>query len=278
MSSRLPFRGKVAIVTGAGQGIGRRIALDFLGQGASVALVGRDPRKLKRTILEAGRAATRAIGVRADISQEKQVRRMVRQAVSRFGHLDILVNNAGARGPTAPVVDLEFSDWQQVVDVNLTGTYLCSREALKIMLPRRKGSIVNMSSVAGRHAYPLRAAYSASKWGVIGLTLSLAQESGVSDVRVNAICPGPVEGPGLDGVIVERARKLNVPVEEMRDRFLRPSGAGTSRHGRRHQPRCAVSLFSGGEKYHGPGYQCRLRLRPLAHFLAGVAPQFYPTR
>jgi NAD(P)-dependent dehydrogenase (short-subunit alcohol dehydrogenase family) len=226
LSSRLPFRGKVAIVTGAGQGIGRRIALDFLGQGASVALVGRDPRKLKRTILEAGRAATRAIGVRADISQEKQVRRMVRQAVSRFGHLDILVNNAGARGPTAPVVDLEFSDWQQVVDVNLTGTYLCSREALKIMLPRRKGSIVNMSSVAGRHAYPLRAAYSASKWGVIGLTLSLAQESGVSDVRVNAICPGPVEGPGLDGVIVERARKLNVPVEEMRDRFLRPLALG----------------------------------------------------
>ena len=226
MSSRLPFRGKVAIVTGAGQGIGRRIALDFLGQGASVALVGRDPRKLKRTILEAGRAATRAIGMRADISQEKQVRRMVRQAVSRFGHLDILVNNAGARGPTAPVVDLEFSDWQQVVDVNLTSTYLCSREALKIMLPRRKGSIVNMSSVAGRHAYPLRAAYSASKWGVIGLTLSLAQESGVSDVRVNAICPGPVEGPGLDGVIVERARKLNVPVEEMRDRFLRPLALG----------------------------------------------------
>ena len=226
MSSRLQFRGKVALVTGAGQGIGRRIALDFLRQGASVALVGRDGRKLKRTILDAGPAGRRTLGVRADISQEKQVRRMVRQVVGRFGHVDVLVNNAGARGPTAAVVDLEYSEWQQVVDVNLTGTYLCSREALKFMLPRRKGSIVNMSSVAGQHAYPLAAAYSASKWGVIGLTLSLAQESGASDVRVNAICPGPVEGPGLDGVIVERAVKLGVPVEEMRERFFRPLALG----------------------------------------------------
>ncbi len=83
-----------------------------------------------------------------------------------------------------------------------------------------------MSSVAGQHGYPLRAAYAASKWGVIGLTLSLAQEGGAAGVRVNAICPGPVEGPGLQGVLVERAEKLGVPVEEMRQRFLRPLALG----------------------------------------------------
>ena len=226
MSNQFTFHGQVAIVTGGGQGIGRRIALDFLNEGASVALVGRDLKKLEHTIQDAGRASSNAIAVHADILEENQVCRMMEKVVEKFGHVDILVNNAGVRGPTTPVVDLEFSDWQHVMGINLTGTYLCSREALKIMLPRRTGSIVNMSSIAGRHAYPLRAAYSVSKWGVIGLTLTLAQENGSSNIRVNAICPGPVEGPGLDGVISDRARKLNIPVTEMRDRFLRPLALG----------------------------------------------------
>ncbi len=227
MKKNHSFRGQVAIVTGAGQGIGRRIALDLVAGGASVALVGRDLRKLKQVVKNAraarlARNECRTLAVSADVTREDQVRRMVRRVVKYFGRLDILVNNAGARGPTASIVESELADWKHVVEVNLTGTYLCSREAMKVLLPRHQGCIVNMASVAGQHGYPLRAPYSASKWGVISLTKSLAAEGGSQGIRANAVCPGPVEGPGLDGVIEGRAEKLGVSFEEMRQRFVRP--------------------------------------------------------
>ena len=225
MTQNHSFRGQVAIVTGAGQGIGRRIALDLVAGGAAVAFVGRDLKKLKKAAKNA-RAEKRTLTVSADITREDQVRRMVRRVVKQFGRLDILVNNAGARGPTAAIVELELADWKHVVDVNLTGAFLCSREAMKVMLPRRRGCIVNMASVAGQHGYPLRAPYSASKWGVISLTKSLAAEGGSEGIRANAVCPGPVEGPGLNGVIEGRAEKLGVSFEEMRQRFVRPLALG----------------------------------------------------
>ncbi len=228
MKKNHSFRGQVAIVTGAGQGIGRRIALDLVAGGASVALVGRDLKKLRKSagLVRASRDQRRTLAVSADVTREDQVRRRVRRVVKHFGRLDILVNNAGARGPTASIVESELADWKHVVDVNLTGTYLCSREAMKVMLPRRRGCIVNMASVAGQHGYPLRAPYSASKWGVISLTKSLAAEGGSQGIRANAVCPGPVEGPGLDGVIEGRAEKLGVSFEEMRQRFVRPLALG----------------------------------------------------
>ena len=225
MKKNHSFRGQVAIITGAGQGIGRRIALDLVAAGASVAFVGRDLKKLKKATGLA-RNQQHTLAVSADITREDQVRRMVRRVVKQFGRLDILVNNAGARGPTASIAESELADWKHVVDVNLTGTFLCSREAMKVMLPRRRGCIVNMSSVAGQHGYPLRAPYSASKWGVISLTKSLAAEGGSEGIRANAVCPGPVEGPGLDGVIAGRAEKLGVSFEQMRQQFVCPLALG----------------------------------------------------
>lgn len=212
--------GKVAIVTGAGGEIGRVIAQDLLKAGARVAWMGRHDRPIRSLVSRLRDGEERSLVVRANVRSEADVRRMVREVLARFGQIDILVNNAGARGPTGPVTSLSRKAWQEVLETNLTGPFLCARECLRSMVPRRRGCMINISSMAGRMAYPLRASYAASKWGLIGLTLTLAQEAGASNIQVNAVCPGPVEGQAMEGVIVRRARALGVSVGKMRGQFL----------------------------------------------------------
>jgi NAD(P)-dependent dehydrogenase (short-subunit alcohol dehydrogenase family) len=224
-SAALDFDGRVALVTGAGSGIGAAIAADFLRSGARVAGAGRHRPQLDPAP-DIEIAGDRWLWVRADVRREADVRRLVRIVLSEFGHVDILINNAGVRGPTDPVTKLKWQDWQDVLKTNLTGPFLCARECLRHMMRRRQGQIINISSMAGRMAYPLRAAYCASKWGLIGLTLTLAQEAGSSNVRVNAICPGPVEGPAMESVIVRRARALRISTEKMRQRYVKPTALG----------------------------------------------------
>jgi NAD(P)-dependent dehydrogenase (short-subunit alcohol dehydrogenase family) len=212
------FTGQVAIVTGAGSGIGKAIALDFLKSGARVAGVGRRA----SSVLEGFEKYRREfIWIRADISREPDVRRMVRQVLKRFGRIDILINNAGARGPTTPVTTLRGKDWREVLETNLTGAFLCARECIKDMIKRRQGRIINISSTAGRMAYPLRASYAASKWGLMGFTVTLAQEAGAHNIQVNAVCPGPVEGAAMEEMIGERAQTLGLSPGQVRKRFLR---------------------------------------------------------
>ena len=139
----------------------------------------------------------------ADLRVEREVRRAAGAVAERFGRIDILVNNAGIAGPTAPVARLSQRSWQEVLDINLTAQFLCARECLKHMPRSRGGCIVNLASVAGRMAYPLRAPYAVSKWGLIGFTVTLAQEVGRRNIRVNAVSPGPVEGPRMENVIAE---------------------------------------------------------------------------
>jgi NAD(P)-dependent dehydrogenase (short-subunit alcohol dehydrogenase family) len=220
------IKGKVAIVTGAAGGIGAAISKALLNAGGKVALVGRHPATLRKTAANLDRGKDRTVAVRADVRSEAEVRRMVRVVLRRFGKIDILVNNAGARGPTVPVTELRLADWQQVFDTNLTGAFLCARECLKHLAERREGRIINISSVVARMAYPLRASYSASKSGLVNLTMTLAQEMGPWNIQVNAILPGPVAVPALEEVIQDRAKTLGVDVEEARRRFMRPSALG----------------------------------------------------
>lgn len=217
------LRGKVAIVTGAAGDLGSAIALGLMKAGASVVWVGRRKRALVQQLSRQCNRCGRSLAIRADVRSEKDIRGAVRTTIERFGRIDILVNNAGARGPTQPVTRLSRGAWQEVMETNLTGPFLFSRECLKHMERRRDGCIINISSVVGHWAYPLRASYAASKAGLISLTLTLAEESGASNVRVNAICPGPVAGKAIENVLEARARAIGISTEEMHQRFMRPA-------------------------------------------------------
>src|SRR5262249_47035295 len=137
-----------------------------------------------------------------------------------LGGLDLLVNNAGIAGPTGAVEAIDPADWRRCLEVCLTGQFLCARRAVPILREAGGGAIVNMSSAAGPPGHAFRTPYAAAKWGVIGFTQSLAKEVGPDNIRVNAILPGIVEGPRIEGVIEARARQLGISHEEMEGRYL----------------------------------------------------------
>jgi meso-butanediol dehydrogenase / (S,S)-butanediol dehydrogenase / diacetyl reductase len=219
------FNGRVAIVTGAGSGIGKIVALGLLKSGAQVVGVGRHATN-RRSLRDFRDHGKRFLWVQADVSQESEVRRAVKRILQKFGQVDFLINNAGVRGPTALVASLGVKDWNKVIKTNLTGPFLMARECVKAMARRQQGRIINISSMAGRAAYPYRASYSASKWGLIGFTLTLAQEVGPHNILVNAVCPGPVEGTAMDEVIEARAKALLLPIRKVREQFVGSSALG----------------------------------------------------
>jgi NAD(P)-dependent dehydrogenase (short-subunit alcohol dehydrogenase family) len=134
--------------------------------------------------------------------------------------LDVLVNNAGIAGPTAKVEDIRPEDWERCIAVDLNGMFYCTRKAMPLIKSAGGGSIINLSSAAGRHGFPRRSPYAAAKWGVVGFTKSLAVEAGPDKVRVNCILPGIVEGERIERVIAAKAQAEGVPHEEFRRRFL----------------------------------------------------------
>jgi NAD(P)-dependent dehydrogenase (short-subunit alcohol dehydrogenase family) len=183
---------KVALVTGAGQGIGQRTAVVLAERGYSVVL--NDIRTPAETNDLLNRLNTEAILALGDISNEAAVVQMAKQVEDRFGRIDVLVNNAGISCIT-PAEDTTVAEWRKVIDINLLGTFLCCREFGRMMLAQRAGNIVNVASVAGLLGVAERAAYNASKHGVVGLTRTLAAEWGGRGVRCNAVCPGWVKTP-----------------------------------------------------------------------------------
>ncbi len=186
----MDLENRVAVVTGAARGIGREISLTLAGRGYAVAL--NDLSVPEGTLEELRRRKARTLSLPGDVSDEGAVRGMVEAAMAEFGRVDVLVNNAGISQIT-PAEETTLANWRRVLEVNLTGPFLTSREFGKEMLRRGEGIIVNISSVAGLLGIADRAAYNASKHALIGLTRTLAAEWGGRGVRVNAVCPGWVK-------------------------------------------------------------------------------------
>ena len=211
---------RVALVTGGGRGIGACIARRLAAEGARVVVCGTTPEKLEETVAGIAQGGGTALAIPADVGDEAQVRALFEQTRQNFGEVDILINNAGIAGPTAGVADISLADWNRTLEVNLTGAFLCCREAAPAMIAQRWGKIINISSMAGKLAYPLRSPYAASKWGMIGLTVTLAKELGPHNIQVNAICPGPIEGERMQRVIRARAEQMGKPVERVARTFV----------------------------------------------------------
>ena len=210
--------GRRVVITGAGAGIGRAIALAYLGEGARVHVCDRDADALEDLLGSTeGDVATTV----ADVSVEADVEQLFAKALDGLGGLDVLVNNAGTAGPTGPAESLDLDDWRETLAVNLDGMFLCARAAVPALRSAGGGSIVNLSSTAGLHGYPLRSPYATAKWGVIGFTRTLAMELGPAGIRVNAICPGSVTGDRIDRVIAAQAAAQGVSEKAIRQGWMR---------------------------------------------------------
>jgi NAD(P)-dependent dehydrogenase (short-subunit alcohol dehydrogenase family) len=208
----LSAKGMRVLVTAGGAGIGRVIADTFLEYGAKVHVCDLDERALKSL-----GAMTHSV---VDVAKLADVDRLFEDVQRMLGGLDVLVNNAGIAGPTAKVEDIEPEDWNRTIAIDLSGMFYCTRKAMPMIKRSGGGSIVNLSSAAGRHGFPQRTPYAAAKWGVVGFTKSLAAEAGPDKVRVNAILPGLVEGDRIERVIAAKAKATGVSHEEFRQKLL----------------------------------------------------------
>lgn len=206
---------RVLISAGAA-GIGRRIAESFLAGGAAVHVCDVSPHNIS-TFLAANPQATAS---EADVSQPDQVERVFADLADHYKALDVLVNSAGIAGPIAPVEDVAVEDWDRCIAIDLNGVFYMTRHAVPLLRSAGGGSIINIASTAGLFGCPSRAPYASAKWGVIGLTKTLAMELGEAGIRVNAICPGSVGGPRIEAVIAEDATRHGVPEARVRDAYL----------------------------------------------------------
>lgn len=203
-------------ISGAAAGIGRSIADMLIASGARVWVCDVSVEALEDF---AARHPDHRCN-KADVSDESSLKTLFAEIEERWSGLDGLVNNAGIAGPTGAVEEIAPDDWRRCIDIGLTGQFLCAHFAVPLIKAAGGGAMVNMSSSAGRFGYAFRTPYAAAKWGVVGLTQSLAKELGPDGIRVNAILPGIIEGPRMEGVIADRAAQLGIDHEAMRARYL----------------------------------------------------------
>lgn len=215
---------RVVIVTGGAQGIGAAIARRFAEEGAHVAVA--DINADATLASELAADGLSAVAVTVDVADEDSVTAMFEAVETLLGPVDVLVNNAGIGTPVASIVDTTTAEWERTMRINLTGTMMCTRAALRSMIPRGKGNILNISSNVGKRGVPLRSAYSSSKWAMNGFTQTAALESAPHGIRVNALCPGNVDTPHLREVVQKHADADGVSFDDYSEmlRGLSPMG------------------------------------------------------
>ena len=209
---------RVALITGGARGIGRAIAEALVAEGIDVHICDIDEGGLGACLV----ANPGMKGSHADMSNSEDVARVFTDLAAYTSRLDILVNNVGIAGPTALVENIELAQWEQTIAIDLNATFYATRQATPL-IKKAKGSIINIASNAALFGFPLRSPYVASKWALIGLTKTWAMEMGPDGVNVNAICPGSVKGPRIDGVIDRDAGERGLSAQSIRDVYLRQS-------------------------------------------------------
>lgn len=212
----LQMNGLRVLVTAGANGIGRATARAFAAEGARVHICDVDHTALD-AMAKSDPGMTQSV---CDVSDRDSVARLFEEVTKTLGGLDCLVNNAGIAGPTGRVDEITVEDWDRCIAVDLTGQFNCARLAVPMLKASKNASMVNLSSQAGKHGFPLRSPYAAAKWGVIGFTKALSAELGEFGIRVNAICPGLVDGPRIQSVIANKARSMNVSHEDMTERMF----------------------------------------------------------
>jgi NAD(P)-dependent dehydrogenase (short-subunit alcohol dehydrogenase family) len=212
-------KGLRVLVTAGAAGIGRAIAQTFLDHGARVHVCDVDDKALASLPNEITRT-------KADVADVAQVDKLFEEVKKSLGGLDVLVNNAGIAGPTAKVEDIDPKDWDRTIAIDVNGMFYCTRKGMPMIKAAGGGSIINLSSIAGRLPFAMRTPYSFAKFGVVGFTQSLAAEAGPDHVRVNCIQPGVVEGERIERVISAKAKQLGKDSEQVRTEML----AGVSMH------------------------------------------------
>ncbi|MBW7865767.1 MAG: SDR family oxidoreductase [Candidatus Hydrogenedens sp.] len=225
--------GKTAVITGAGRGIGRAIALAFAREGCDVALAARTEAELEGTARMVMSLRRRALAVPCDVADPQSVAAMAETVLAEFGQVDLLVNNAGF-GRFKPFHELTLEDWRQTIEVNLTGTFLCTRAFLPGMMARKSGRIINISSVSGLKGLPEQSAYCAAKHAVNGLTKTLALELRGHGIAVHAICPGGVD---------TRMARENMPHRDKTDWMTPEDIAHTALYLAGQSPRAATDII-----------------------------------
>ncbi len=213
---QLLIDGRRVIVTAGAGGIGREIVRTLREAGARIHACDIDSAALAKLKADFSGVTTSL----CDVGDPAAVDAMFAESQAALGGLDALVNNTGIAGPTGPIESLDIGAWEKTLAINLSGQFYCARLAAPLLKAAGGGAIVNMSSAAGRFGYPLRAPYAASKWGVVGLSHTLAAELGPFGIRSNAILPGPVAGPRIEAVIRAKAEARGVELQAMQDLYL----------------------------------------------------------